>query len=380
MDHDWESVESVSPRQPEAEPAAAKELDRAGEVAAKTCLGKESQGSAGKQIRVQLPSGNTLNICELPVAAVSEAAPPTDASALGTAHALWRVVNTNRRWSSTVQMLQNKLREDKRPANALRDAFLVAAEDAVLPGRISQQDLAAKVAELAAALAGLPEWTWLGPVVQQLQDTDKASTKVQHASAPDSGPLEQAKLALLFAVCCVYSPSAGTDEVRDNCTAPVLEAIPATFQLAVTGHATVAFGSCLLAELMDEQSTGVLTSVGLNLDFTAANRTRAELQAGAKQSAREQQLYGRSTGGSISPAPLIVPCTVTLRGPDCAALQRIGGKAAQALGVAAANRSRAGAGSGTSKRHAGAAQAGVAGEDRPTRLAAALADSLLADR
>ena len=390
MDHDWESVESesASPRQPEVEPATAEQLDnqvdQVGEVAAEPCSGKELQLPAGKQIRVQLPSGNTLDICER-VAAISEAAPPTDTDALDTdtAQTLWRVINTNRRWSSAVQMLQNKLREEKRPANVLRDAFLVAAQDTVLPGRISQHDLAAKLAELAVAMAGLPEWAWLEPVVKQLQRPDKPSTRAQHATTADGAHLQQAKLALLFAVCCVYSPSSGVDtEVRDDCTAPVLEAIPASFQVAITGYTTVAFGSGLLVELMNEQSTGVLSSVGLNMDFTAVNRTRAELQERAKQSAREQQLYGRTKSRPIPPAPHIVPCTVTLRGPDFTALQRLADKAAQVLGAEAAKRRRADTGTGNSKRRAGAAKTDVAAEDGPTVscLAAALADNLLTSR
>jgi hypothetical protein len=271
-------------------------------------------------------------------------------------------------------MLQNKLREAKRPTNVLRDAFIVAAEDFILPGQLSQHKIAAKVTELTAAIRGLPEWAWLGPVVQRLEKVEEPNKHAQGAS-PETEALEQAKMALLFAVCCVYSPDNG--DIHADHNDGVVEAIPATFKLAVTGHATVAFGSSLLAELMDEQSTGLLTSVGVNMDFTAANRTHAALQARAKQSAREQQLFGRSKSTPTAPAPLTVPCTVTLEGPDCAALQRIGAKAAQTLRAEATKRQRDDSGQSSGKRRPGVAHRDVAGTDRQ---AAALVDSLFAGR
>jgi hypothetical protein len=251
---------------------------------------------------------------------------------------LWRAISTTRRWSSTIQMLQNQLREAKRPTNVLRDAFVVAAEDFILPGRLSQRKIAAKVAELAVACRGLPEWAWLCPVVGRLGNVEKPNDNAQGAASPDTEALEQAKMALLFAVCCVYSPDKGDIHAAHNDRA--VEAIPATFKLTVTGHATTAFGSRLLAELVDEQSAGLLTSVGVNMDFKAANRTHAALQACVKQSARKQQLFGRSKGTPTAPAPLTVPCTVTLEGPDYAALQRIGAKAAHTLRAEAAKRQR----------------------------------------
>ena len=129
---------------------------------------------------------------------------------------------------------------------------------------------------------------------------------------------------------------------------------------------------------MDEQNAGLLTSVGVSMDFTAANCTRAALQASAKQSAREQQLYGRSRGIPSAPAPLPVPCTVTLQGSDYPALQRIGQKAAHTLKIGAAKRQRENSGHSGSKRRARPATDDAVGKD--DRLAAALAASLLAGR
>lgn len=372
---DWESVEQA--------PAPAKQLEEA--EPGQPCSHESRRPAVGQQIRVQLPSGCALDISELPPTGVSTLtpAPPMngDTVALDSCK-LWRAINTSRRWNSTIQMLQNKLREAKRPANVLRDAFAVAAEDFVLPGRLSQQELAAKIAELSVASRGLPEWVWLGPVVQRLEKAEKPQKKTQGDGSTDASldteALEQAKVALRFAACCVYMPDNGTSGLHADHNEPVVEAIPATFKLAVTGHATVAFGSSLLAELMDEQNAGLLTSVGVSMDFTAANCTRAALQASAKQSAREQQLYGRSRGIPSAPAPLPVPCTVTLQGSDYPALQRIGQKAAHTLKIGAAKRQRENSGHSGSKRRARPATDDAVGKD--DRLAAALAASLLAGR
>ena len=376
---DWESIDSASEPAPKPMLEQAKRVEEAEPVA--TCLDKESQeAAAGRQIRVQLPSGTSLDIYEQPRPGVSptRSTPSTNVdSEVLDSRKLWRAINTTRRWNSTIQMLHNKLREAKRPTNVLRNAFIVAAEDFVLPGRLSQHKIMAEVTELTAAFRGLPEWAWLGPAVQRLQKLEKPNKNAQGAASPDTEALEQAKMALLFAVCCVYSP-----DKRDICADHndgVVEAIPATFKLAVTSRATIAFASSLLAELVDEQSTGLLTSVGVKMDFTAAKHTHAALQARAKQSAREQQLFGRSNGTPTAPAPLTVPCTVTLEGPDYAALQRIGAKAAQTLRTEAAKRQHDDdSGYSSSKRRAGLAHRDVVGTDGCS--AAALVDSLFASR
>jgi len=375
---DWESIEGA----PEPEPERAKQVE--GSEPGQPCSDKESQGATtSKQIRVQLPSGTSVAIRELctTVAPTLKHAPPTnvDAAALDSSK-LWRVINTSRRWNNTVQMLQNKLREAKRPPHVLRDAFAVAAEDFVLPEQRSKRELTAKISELVAALRGLSDWVWLGPVVQRLETAEKPSDKAQGGGSVNTKALEQAKVALLVAICCVYSPDKGDNGLHTDYKDPAIEAIPAAFKLAVTGNATVPFGSSLLAELIDEQSAGLLTSISVSMDFTAANRTRAALQAGAKQTARERQLYGRSMGTPTTPAPLIVPCTVTLQGSDYPAMQRIGAKAAQTLRAETAKRQRddSGPSSSNTKRRASAVTDDASSKDR--RLAAALADSLLAGR
>lgn len=377
---DWESVDPEQHPQTGAEAEPPKQFEQAEQVEpVKPRADKKPPTPRTTPIRVQLPSGSTLDICELTAGetAISESATPTDAKAAPNAVALWRTMSTNRRWNSTVQMLQNKLREDKRPGNVLRDAFMVAAEDFVLPGRLSRQDLSAKTTTLAAAFRGLPEWAWLGPVVQRLDGPEKK------AVASDDVALEQAKVALLFAICCIYSDDVALEHNLAGVESPVVEAVPATFEVTVTGHATIAFGSALLAQLVDEQSAGLLTSVGFNMDFTAANRGRAALQTRAKQSAREQQLYGRKKDGPTAPGPLKVPCSVTLRGLDCAVLQRIADKAAEALRAEAAKRQRddaSGRSSRNSKRRTDTVMDHTSGEDGPSRVATALANTLLAGR
>lgn len=326
----------------------------------------------------------TRNTCERPATEVPEAAPAKEADGVLDAMTLWQAMNTSRRWNSTVQMLQNKLRQDNRGTKTLRDAFIVAAEDFVLPGRLSQHDLKAKVAELAVVLQERPEWAWLDPVVQRLDTTNKPDKKdkgPKHVTSVEAEAISQGKMALLFAICCVYNPE---HHFESDGVDAVLEAIPARFQIAVTGQANITFGTGLLAELLSEQSTDQLTSIGFNVELASANRKRAEIQARVKQSARERQLYGQSMSVPTPPEPLLVPCTFTLSGPDCAALKRVGDKVTQRLRADALKRQRGDFLESSSKRRAGAVpqhvSCGGTDTNRANSLAEALADSLLAGR
>lgn len=355
---------------------------------------EESRPSDPEQIRLKLPSGSTLHIREVPAEKLQEAAPPAAAASGAAAAAaadsgrLWRAIVTNRRWNSTVQMLQNKLRQEERGANILRDAFTAAAEDFVLPGRLSQQDLEAKISHLASSAE---QWsTWLEPVVERLRKPEKP-TKQGQPSPADAELIEQAKSALLFAVCCVYGACTEGAEMSLESEAQMeLVAVPASLQVVVKGQATLAFATTLLDKLVNEANLGYFDSVSFDMDLKGANRRHAELQTLAKQAARERQLYGRrrckSDGDSeplSAPGAAVVACTFTLRGSDSSVLKQMGDQAAQALRAEAAKRRKeeeeGGAGRGKMKKrkkHAAAAAGGGA-QDKPTKLAAALAETLL---
>lgn len=111
---------------------------------------------------------------QLPAA---EAEPSADAHA----EALWRSLVTDRRYSGTVQMIQNKLRDEKSPKDKLRTSFVAAATGYILPDKITRR-----------ALAALPsmeieeEWaSALQPVVKRLGEPEKEKAGGGSSAKPE---------------------------------------------------------------------------------------------------------------------------------------------------------------------------------------------------
>lgn len=272
---------------------------------------------------------------QLPAA---EAEPSADAHA----EALWRSLVTDRRYSGTVQMIQNKLRDEKSPKDKLRTSFVAAATGYILPDKITRR-----------ALAALPsmeieeEWaSALQPVVKRLGEPEKEKAGGGSSAKPersaDLAGLEQAKSALLMAIWCIFSPDSIDDLLRDEEPSPVqLSAVPASLTVAVSGNTTLPCVSTLLAELA-EAGQGSIDGIDCSYDLREANRQRTEWQEAIKASARARQLYGRSAAAAEEPpAAATVPCTFTLRGTDSSALLRAGEHANKSLRAQqAAKRSR----------------------------------------
>ena len=255
--------------------------------------------------------------------AVAEAE-PSSCGADAPAEFLWRRLVTDRRYSGTIQMIQNKLREDKSPNDTLRKSFVAAATDYILPDKIPRQALAAR-----ACVMEIDEWAAvLRPVLKRLSEPEKdkggGGKAKPERSAAELASLEQGKSALLLAICCVFSPDS-FDDLKAQPDQPLeLAAVPASFEVSVCGDATLPFASELLVDLV-QAGQGGIDNITCSYDLRKANRQRAERQERAKASARARQLHGRGAAAAEEPpAAATVLCKFTLRGTDPSALLQAG--------------------------------------------------------